>query len=269
MKKTIDELFRLHNVEFWGVCEFEKTLPLIECRAKLRLPQNPKSVIVCLFPYYVGENKNRNVSKYAVVPDYHNVAMEILTDVAEKLTKLYPKNSFQPFVDSSPIREVAAAYNCGLGVVGKNGLLINKKYGSFVFVGEIVTNLEITPSLSISESCLNCHKCENACLGGALKNGRINKDKCLSHITQKKGELTPLETSLVKKGGLVWGCDTCSDVCPLNKNVPQTPIEQFYKNQTPVYNGVFQKTSAYAWRPKTVIERNLLIVKENKDGISN
>lgn len=267
MKKTIGDIFLKHSLTNWGVCEFESVLPLIDCRAKSRLPKTPKSIIVCLFPYYVGEYE-KNLSRYAIIPDYHTIALEILNDISNNLKSLYPENSFVPFVDSSPIREVAAAYNAGLGKIGENGLLINYDYGSFVFIGEIVTDLILTPDSPVNESCLNCKKCEKSCPGGAIKNGKVDKEKCLSHITQKKGELTPWETSLVKSGGLVWGCDVCSDVCPLNQNPKLTPIKAFFNNIIPCYDGDFSPERAYAWRPKSVIERNLLIIKEKHNGIS-
>ena len=268
VKKIIGEIFLKHSLSNWGVCEFEKTLPLIECRAKLRLPENPKSVIVTLFPYYVGEYSERNISRYAIIPDYHKVASAILKDISAQLKSHFPQNSFEPFVDSSPIREVAAAYNAGLGVVGENGLLINKEWGSFVFVAEIVTDLNITPDSPLPHSCLNCHKCENACIGGAIKGGRIDVSKCVSFITQKKAQLSDTEQALVKKGGLVWGCDVCSDVCPLNKNPKKTPIKAFYEKITPVYDGTFLKDSAYSFRGEKPLNRNLSLLKELEDGIS-
>ena len=89
MNKIISDIFKKYDVSQWGVCDFSATLPLIECRAKMRIPENAKSVIVCLFPYYVGENDERNLARYAVVADYHKVAGEILKNVCDELKEKF------------------------------------------------------------------------------------------------------------------------------------------------------------------------------------
>lgn len=268
VREIIGEIFLKQSLSQWGVCSFESVLPLIDCRAVKLLPETPKSVIVALFPYYVGEFENKNLSQYAIIPDYHKIALDILTEIATALKTYFPQNTFVPFVDSSPIREVAAAYNAGLGIVGENSLLINQEYGSFVFITEIVTDLEIKPDTPKTENCLRCNKCVNACVGGAIKMGKIDLSKCVSFITQKKGDLSESERDLVKKGGLVWGCDVCQSVCPMNKNVPLTPIKAFYEKITPLYNGEFSPDRAYAWRGEKTLARNFALLKENENGIS-
>ena len=102
----------------------------------------------CLsFPYAVKDLPKRNISRYAIVADYHIVAMEMLNSISEQLMLEFPGFQFEPFVDNSPIREVHAAVLAGIGVLGKNALLIHPQYGSYVFIGEIVTDLalEIKP----------------------------------------------------------------------------------------------------------------------------
>ena len=92
----------------WGMCSFDKIKDgLIECRAKSRLPENPKTVIVACFPYLLGESfyGNRNVSKYAVVTDYHEVATARLKSAADELKKIFPEEEFAFFADNSPIPE--------------------------------------------------------------------------------------------------------------------------------------------------------------------
>ena len=262
MREIVGEIFSKHSLSQWGVCSFDSVLPLIECRAKSRLPENAKSVIVALFPYYVGDCENKNLSQYAVIPDYHKIALGILTEICATLKTRFPENHFEPFVDSSPIPEVKAGYNAGLGVVGENSLLINEQYGSFVFITEIVTDLEINPDTPKQKNCLRCNKCVNACVGGAIENGKINLDRCVSNITQKKGDLSESERDLVKKGGLVWGCDVCQTVCPMNK-FEKTPIKAFYENVTYVFDGEFLNDRAYAWRSPQTILRNFEILKEN------
>ncbi len=271
MKTFIDDIFKNQSITEWGVCDFSAVVPLIECRAKARIPENAKSVIVCLLPYYVGEGENRNISRYAVVPDYHKVAGDILKSVCENLQEKFG-GTFEPFADSSPINEVNAAVLSGVGFLGKNSLIINKKYGSYVFIGEIITDLYIEPDTPLNLSCLGCDLCEKNCVGGALKNQKFDLTKCVSFISQKKGELSESEKALIKKSGLAWGCDGCVDVCPHNQNPLFSPIKAFYDNIVWEINGgesdEFICSRAFNWRGKKVIERNLLILKEKQSGIS-
>lgn len=264
----LEKLLSAENITEWGICRFADVLPLLECKAKPRIPDNPDSVIVALFPYRLEEYGERNISKYAVVPDYHRVCTEKLDRVCEGLKKLYPENSFVCFADNSPIREAVAARLAGLGVIGKNGLLINKTYGSYVFIAEIVTDLELTKSAPCTDTCLECDLCVKSCPSGAIKEGKVEEQSCLSYITQKKGILTEKEQKLVKKGGIVWGCDVCSDVCPMNKNTLTTNITEFqtdtvFKVNYPEKNKEI-KERAFGFRGAEVIRRNLDLL--NQEG---
>ncbi len=255
-----------------GVCSFEKVSEnLLNCRAMERLPENSQSIIVYLFPYYLGEEYyiNSNLSKYAVSRDYHDILKEYLQLVVEKLKAEYPENSFEWFCDNSPIPEVKAAVEAGLGVKGENGLLINERYGSFCFIGEVVTDLKLPVNDVIKRECLKCGACKNSCPGGALKEKEFNKELCFSHLTQKKGEL-PIEAEIyIKKNNIIWGCDRCQDECPMNKNISVTPIKEFFDSAKPWYNmGDSVAGRAFSWRGEAVINRNLKIMcckdEENK-----
>lgn len=246
-----------------GICSFSGVGELLECRAKQRIPQNAKSVIVYLFPYYLGEEyyEKSNISKYAVPCDYHIVVAEYLEKICATLKEKYPQNIFEPFCDNSPIREVEAGCICGLGVKGRNGLLINEKYGSFCFIGEIVTDLECEYSLPEDRTCLSCGLCEKKCPGKALGGYKVSEERCLSAITQKKGVLFPCEQKLIKESGVIWGCDVCQNVCPMNKGVSVTPIKEFFKTAKPVYEPCDNiENRAFNWRGKKVIDRNLEII---------
>lgn len=248
-----------------GVCSFKNLQNnLIPCRAIERIPKNAKSVIVVLFPYYLGEKfyENLNISKYAVPEDYHIICGEYLKKITKSLEELYPQNNFQFFCDNSPVNEVKAATLAGLGVKGENSLLINEKYGSFCFIGEIVTDLEIPCEDKEIESCKKCGLCKKKCINQAITTYGVEKEKCLSETTQKKGELTESEEKLIKKSGCIWGCDICQDICPMNKNIEHSPIKEFYETAKSTYNGDedYNKSRAYSWRKKDVINRNLKIV---------
>ena len=256
------------SASIYGICSFEQLKDsLIDCRGKSRIPENAKSVIVLLFPYYLGDGKyeDSDISKYAVVPDYHNIIIDILQGTSAKLNESYPDEEFIVFTDSSPIPEVKAAINAGLGVKGLNGLFINEIYGSWVFIGEIVTTMELTPSSTKNTRCISCGRCVAACPTKAIAENGIIPEKCLSYITQKKGDLTAEQQQLIKKSGCAWGCDICQNVCPMNKSVIASPIEQF-KNGAEFKARTDSDISdrAYAWRGEKVIKRNLEILKSKE-----
>jgi epoxyqueuosine reductase QueG len=255
----------------FGVCDYKEVGGrLLNCMAKGRLPDSPESIISVLFPYKVPMKKG-NLSLYAAVPDYHEIAGHMLTVVCDALSKVFPEHKFVWFIDNSPIPEVLAASISGLGDIGDNGLLINKDYGTFCFIGEIVTNLEIPATGSAATFCEHCGRCVSSCPGGALAGGEgggFNRELCISHITQKKGELTAAEAGLVRQVGSVWGCDICQNVCPHNEHARDTYIAAFIDKANPdvTKNGLATAASdrAYMWRGKAPVERNLKIFDDEE-----
>ncbi len=249
-KEKILDILKNSGIMDASFCNLLPLFPyLIDCRAKKRLPENAKTVIPCIFPYKVREQKPKNISRYSAVPDYHEVLAKYLESAVENLKREFPNNEFVWFADNSPIPEVRAGVLSGLGVKGDNGLLITEKYGSFVFIGEIVSDLEIECNEQSGE-CLHCGKCKTHC----PKNIGID---CLSAVTQKKKELSPLEENAIIKFNTVWGCDICSDVCPLNINKDFTYIPEFKENYRDEYViGEDITHRAFAWRGEKVILRN-------------
>ncbi len=253
----------------FGVVSYDTVLPLLPCRGVSRLPQTPKSVILCIFPYRVAEPPLRNISRYAMVEDYHVVATNLLNDVCNACREVFSGASFVPFVDNSPIREIPAAVLAGLGAMGQNGLLIHPRYGSYLFLGEIVTDLELPASEQTSAGCQNCGRCVAACPAHAITEKGVNPAMCLSHITQKKGALTPEEIALIRCGNLLWGCDRCQEVCPHNNALPETPIAAFLENIEPYVTREripqLVSTRAFGFRGVGVIERNFEILYGKKE----
>lgn len=252
-----------------GICDYNLVKDtLIDCRAKSRIPENAKSIIVMLFPYYFGKDayNGSNISKYACVTDYHIVIGKLLKETETKLKSEYPNYSFSSFCDNSPIPEVRAAVYAGLGVRGKNGLLINKKYGSYVFIGEIVTDMDISHNDNTFANCIECNNCLRNCPNQAITSEGINKSLCLSDITQRKGILTEEEEKLIINSGCLWGCDICQDSCPMNKNIISEPIESFKESfETKMRINGDLSDRAYAWRGKKIIERNITINERIKN----
>ena len=188
MLNIVKNIIIKYNLECFGVCNFcDVEQYLIECKAKTLIPENVKSIITILFPYYIKIGKH-NISRYAVVPDYHKVCGDILKKISLELSFAFKNYKFVPFIDNSPFPEVMCGVFSGLGVIGDNNLLINEFYGSWVFIGEIATDLKLNGTKQYKE-CLHCGACKAACPGKCLGNGHFNKQNCLSYITQKKGDL--------------------------------------------------------------------------------
>lgn len=267
LPEPVSQAFSRCGIPAYGACRLSDVLPLLDCRAAQRVPRNAQSVLTALFPYRLpAYSSGRNLSKYAVVPDYHRVALELLDRVCVRLAQVWPSESFVSFADNSPIREVRAAWLSGLGVIGDNGLLLHPVYGSYVFIGEIVTTLYVEPGRPLEMGCLHCGACSRFCPGGAVREGVVCTARCVSHITQKKGELTAEEQALIKKGGLLWGCDVCSDVCPMNRGSLPTSLPEFLRDigETADLSLTSRqlRERAYGFRGKAVLERNAAILEE-------
>lgn len=237
--------------------------------------ENFNTALVALFPYYAGENEKSNLSKYARSLDYHKVCTDIMTKICDEAGFL----NYKVFCDTGYEIDRALACEASLGFYGKNSMLINEKYGSFFFIAYALLNekLPFEDKKTDIKTCLNCQKCVKMCPWGAIgKDGKIDIDKCLSHITQKKGELTKDEKTLIKENGYVFGCDICQNVCPHNENVSETTIDAFLQNRIEnlnlsdienLSNRFFkEKYSDYAfsWRGKNVLIRNLKILNEDE-----
>ena len=263
--ESIRRLFGRFGITEIGVCPFSAfENELLHCRAKSRVPQGAKSILVFLMSYlqpsYTGP---RNLAKYAVAPDYHRVAARLAAEVLPALEALYPEEQFALFADNSPIPEVRAACAAGLGVLGVNGLVINPVYGSYVFVGEIVTTLSLPADVHAHTGCIGCGACVRACPAGCLQPGGREVTRCLSFLTQKKGVLTP-EEAAVRKGGLIWGCDVCQDVCPMNRNARPTRVGLLSEDLVQFVEAgqidTLCKTRAFGFRGPAVLHRNYGIV---------
>ena len=254
---NVAELIRNVTDVPFGFCPFSAVEnALLECRAKQRLPHDAKTVICFAFPYKVKDEPPKNISRYAAVPDYHLICGQRLEKIKAALESEYSDYSFETFVDNSPIHEVLAAATAGLGKVGKNGLLITKRFGSFVFLGEIVTDMPLCETGTAEAGCAICGACEKACPVG------LNKALCLSAVTQQKKPLTEEQQRLIKAHKTVWGCDICQNVCPHNKNADKTDITEFlsgYRNEYKTGEDISGR--AYEWRGARVIERNAELFK--------
>lgn len=228
--------------------------------------------ILMAVPYLIPCDK-RNISAYAVSQDYHLFFSRLFGELIPLLEESFPGYKYAGFADSSPIAEVEAAALAGLGVIGKNGMLITEKYSSYVFLGEIITDCPTETVTGNIKYCHKCGECENAC-------PKKECGECLSSLAQKKGVLDENERKTIYRYGSAWGCDVCQEVCPYTKkaiknNTIYTELPFFYESTLPMPDSKaitdmsedeFKKR-AYSWRGRQTILRNLSILEEKK-GVS-
>lgn len=277
MDKQLADLIKSFEIPDWGVCRFDPMDLSVPCRGISRVPESAKTVLVFAFPYLLPEYHGAcNLSRYACVPDYHPVARRALEGMIAALCKQFPSEKFAAFADISPFDEVRIAAKAGLGVIGRNTLLIHPRYGSWLFLGEIVTTLELPVQDFPIQGCIGCGVCERACPGNALSGGKLREQQCVSALTQKKGELTQAEQALIRAGGLVWGCDICQVVCPMNRTAWENPYPPFTEDVVQIVTeenaGRLCKVRAFGFRGLKVIQRNLGILRQkngNTTGESN
>ena len=236
------------------------------------------NAVVVLFPYFV-KGEEGNLSMYARGIDYHRVAEEKLKKTEAFLQNLGATETLI-HADKGTLDDRKAAYDAGLGFFGKNGMLICGEYGSYFFIGQVVHNLKIDADKPLTGSCLSCGACVNSCPGGALTENGFKIDKCLSEISQKRGELSDYEQRLLKNNGLCWGCDVCQAVCPHNKDLPTTAMPEFLdrrithlspKDVAGLSNREFKNKFgeyAFSWRGKGVLERNLKVLFSQREEIN-
>lgn len=210
----------------WGVTPFEEADIEIRTDPGKTMP-GAKSILVCLFPYENGGGGAQNVSKYARIPDYHQVVMAYLEKICDFIRQRVPDCRLMPFADNGPLADKHLAYLAGLGFWGRNTLLINPKYGSYCFIGYIITDLVLEADVPMVAQCKDCGACANVCPGQAIgADFDFCAARCVSYITQAK-EIGEEQREILKKQESVYGCDLCQEVCPYNRDIPKTPIPEF------------------------------------------
>lgn len=229
-----------------------------------------ENAFVALFPYFV-EGESGNISMYARGEDYHRVAERKLQIIAGEMLALGATKA-EIHVDKGILNDRKAAFQAGLGFFGKNGMLICEEYGTWFFIGQIVHDLKVESDYPLDKQCLGCGECIRRCVGQALGDVKVDVEHCVSHISQKKGELLPHEEELIRKTGLCWGCDTCQTVCPHNRGLKTTAMPEFITNRLQsleisdivgMSNKEFKQkygNYAFSWRGKNVLLRNLEIL---------
>jgi len=186
------------------------------------LVEGAKSVISLLYNYYTGRMQKDPVapvlSRYAYGKDYHHVMKDKMKRLFDFIQREAGEARGRIFVDSAPVLERAWAREAGLGWIGRNSCLISRHAGSFVFIGEIILDLELEYNrVRVNDLCGSCTRCIDACPTGAILPDRtIDSGRCISYQTiENRGQIPrELTGKLVSR---VFGCDICQDVCPWNR----------------------------------------------------
>jgi epoxyqueuosine reductase len=223
-EKPKEDTQRLNN---WLQNGFHAGMDYMQKHAKLRsdpgsLVENAKSVIVFLYNYYPSKMMEADssylVSAYAYGQDYHDVIREKLNILISKLKEQIPEISIRGFVDSAPVLERAWATRAGLGWIGKNSMLISKRNGSYFFISELITDLELEYDQPMGGNyCGDCSRCIEACPTSAITDLKtVDANKCISYLTIENKDEIP-EAFKGKYEKWIFGCDICQQVCPWNK----------------------------------------------------
>lgn len=239
-----------------------------------KLVDGAKSVISLSYNYYTDKQLHKNtpkLSKYAFGEDYHHVLKDKLKLLYQKLHDEIGDVHARIFVDSAPILERAWAQKSGIGWIGKHSLLINKHYGSFFFLAEIIIDIELDADMPfLSNHCGTCTACIDACPTNAIvENKVVDANKCISYLTiELKDELPTAYQN--KMEDWMFGCDICQDVCPWNRfskinNEPkfqpnnkllEMTRKEWFEITEDVFNEIFKKSAVKRTKYKG-LKRNL------------
>tara|TARA_Y100000590_G_scaffold56272_1_gene59012 strand:- start:1047 stop:2174 length:1128 start_codon:yes stop_codon:yes gene_type:complete len=174
------------------------------------------------------EHQKGYIARYALGRDYHRVLkrrlVQYMNDVAQEIGQNPP---YRVFVDDSPLLERAFARESGLGWIGKNTNLLVPGNGSWVFLAEIITTLELTPDKPVLKTCGSCRRCVDVCPTGAITSDyEVENDLCISYLTiENRG---PIPVELRKPiGTWIFGCDLCQEICPVNQLAGDVAFDDF------------------------------------------
>ncbi|MEX2463449.1 MAG: tRNA epoxyqueuosine(34) reductase QueG [Balneolaceae bacterium] len=222
-----DEAFRLeqwlnqnlHGTMAWMENNFDKRID------PTKLVPGAKSVVSVIMSYRFKENEQFDlnsggpkIAKYARGRDYHKVFKSRLKKLFFYTKELIGDLDGRFFVDSAPVMDKAWVQRSGLGWIGKNGNMLNKRHGSWFLIGEMILDVPFVYDSPVTDHCGSCTACIDACPTHAIHEPyRIDSNRCISYLTIELKERIP-EHLQNQTAGWMFGCDICQDVCPWNRN---------------------------------------------------
>jgi len=239
-----------------------------------------KSVISLLYNYYPEQEEKSNpefkIARYAYGKDYHLVIKDKLRQLFKVLESEIGAVEGRVFVDSAPVMERQWAAKSGLGWLGKNTLLLNRKLGSYFFIAELIIDLELENDAPIKDYCGTCTRCLDACPTDAFVAPYVlDASKCISYFTiELKDEIPPEHQG--KYRNWVFGCDICQEVCPWNRFTRPHNEQAFQKSEgvkqimengkeefnTEEFNRLFKESPIKRSRRSGLL-RNIQFIKKN------
>ena len=271
------------NLEQWLQNGFHGKMKYMENHFEKRvdptlLVDDAKSVISLLFNYYPEENFDQSktkISKYAYGVDYHFVVKDRLKSFINAINEEIGEVSGRVFIDSAPVLDRAWAARSGLGWIGKNSMLINKKKGSFYFIAELILDMELEADHPTTDHCGTCTACIDACPTDAIISDKIiDSNKCISYLTIELKDDIPASFKNDLEGW-AFGCDICQDVCPWNKfSAPHnTPEFKPNENLKLMHNSEWKELTEHVFKDifkKSAVNRaGYIKLKNNIDFITN
>lgn len=240
-----------------------------------------RAVICVAVPYAVpapteGDRLCGRVSNYAWSSDYHVRIRVLLTSIARVIDEAAGESVTAIACDTRPLAERALAARSGLGWVGKHTNLISSTLGSFVFLGEIVTTLELPIDAPLRKTCGTCARCVDACPTRALRGDyTIDANRCISDLTQRTDSIPRAMRPLI--ADWVWGCDICQTVCPPTQRAGAAACAQYAPLDAQaahpsliallqLRSGDFKRRfrrTAMGWRGAAVLRRNAAVALGN------
>lgn len=205
--------------------------------------------------------------------DYHYILQDKLERLARGIEKLTADFEYKGMVDTGALVDTAVARRAGIGFIGKNGLVISKEFGSYMFLGELITNLELEPDSPVDYDCGDCNRCVEACPTSCLLgDSTMDARRCLSFQTQDKGMMDLEFRKKIKT--VIYGCDICQICCPYNKGIDSPPVVDIDPDLAQpelipflnLSNGQFKEKFgmiAGSWRGKNILQRNAIIALAN------
>ncbi|MFA9458469.1 tRNA epoxyqueuosine(34) reductase QueG [Halalkalibacter sp. AB-rgal2] len=203
--------------------------------------------------------------------DYHHILRERLQKLEQFIRERAPEARTVSMVDTGELSDRAVAERAGIGWSGKNCAIITPEFGSYVYLGDLITTLSIEPDVPLTDQCGSCTKCIDACPTGALvQGGQLNSQKCIAYLTQTKDFLP--DQYRKKLGNRLYGCDTCQQVCPVNKGkdvhihsemepdpeIAKPKLIPLLTMSNRSFKAKFGHVSG-SWRGKKPIQRNAII----------
>ena len=205
--------------------------------------------------------------------DYHYILQDKLERLARGIEELTADFEYKGMVDTGALVDTAVARRAGIGFIGKNGLVISKEFGSYMFLGELITNLELEPDQPVDYDCGDCNRCVEACPTSCLLgDSTMDARRCLSFQTQDKGMMDLEFRKKIKT--VIYGCDICQICCPYNKGIDSPPVVDIDPDLAQpelipfldLTNGQFKEKFgliAGSWRGKNILQRNAIIALAN------